>query len=323
MPDNAGLADAFLESCPAVQWIADASGVFQRIYGDPAPLLGKSSAELLGQRAEPVWLDRFARAFAGERLNYRERRGESLWHVAVFPISTRGTVPLVGAIAQADDRSRVAEQQLRQAVFRALDTAESERKAVARFMHDSLGQTLTALGLRLDVALMDLESGSEEVPERLEETQRILGQLMEEVRQYVSKLNPNTVDRSGLAPAIERLGARIRDRFPGVLTVHVDPAVRPDAKVASALYRVAQEAVENALKHSGCSTLRITVQSNRTGTSLEVADDGHGFDSAESPGGLTGMGLLSMEHYAAQAGLELSVVSSRGAGTIVRVATAG
>jgi signal transduction histidine kinase len=54
---------------------------------------------------------------------------------------------------------------------------------------------------------------------------------------------------------------------------------------------------------------------------LEVRDDGHGFDLGETPGVAGGMGLLSMEHYAAQAGLELSVVSSREAGTIVRAST--
>src|SRR5262245_17005096 len=256
MSETAGLADAFLEACPAVEWIADSTGAFQRIYGDPAPLFGRSAAELIGSRPEQPWMDQLARAFAGETIYFRERRGASLWNIAVFPIRGGGAVRFAGAIAQQAGAWGSAEGQLRHAVFRALDAAESDRKAVARFMHDSLGQTLTALGLRIDLARMDLESASPEVPDRLAEVQQILGQMMEEVRLYVNKRNPSTVDRSGLAAAIERLGARVRDRFHGVLLVHLDPTVRTDAKTASALYRVAQEAVENAIRHSGCSTLK-------------------------------------------------------------------
>jgi signal transduction histidine kinase len=231
-------------------------------------------------------------------------------------------VRFAGAVAQQAVAWGNTEAQLRQTVFRALDSQESDRKAVARFMHDSVGQTLTAIGMRLDLARMDLESGSGEVPARLSEVQQILGQMMEDVRRYVNELNPSTVDRLGLAPAIERLGARLRERFQGVLRVHIDPSLRLDKKMASVFYLVAHEATENALKHSGCSTLEVTVQSTGTGTRLEVRDDGHGFDSGEMSGAAGGMGLLTMEHYAAQAGLELSVVSSRDAGTIVRASTA-
>jgi len=321
MAGTEGLASAFLESCPAIQWIADSSGIFQRIYGDPAPLFGKSVVELLGQQPEPVWVERFARVFAGENLYFRERRGATLWNILLFPIRSESAVQFAGAVAHEGAAWGSAEAQLRQTVFRVLDTQESDRKAVARFMHDSIGQTMTAIGMRLDLARMDLESGPAEVPAHLSEVQKILGQMMEEVRRYVNALNPSTVDRLGLAPAIERLAARLRGRFHGVLLVHVDPSLRLDKKVASALYRVAHEATENALKHSGCSTLEVTVQSTRTGTRLEVRDDGHGFDLGETPGVAGGMGLLSMEHYAAQAGLELSVVSSREAGTIVRAST--
>ena len=73
MAETAGLADAFLESCPALQWITDTTGAFQRIYGDPAPLFGESAAQLLGRRPDQVWVDRFARALAGETLYFRER----------------------------------------------------------------------------------------------------------------------------------------------------------------------------------------------------------------------------------------------------------
>lgn len=322
MADAPELAGPFLEGCPAVQWIADSAGVFRRIYGDPSALLGASAADLLGRSADSIWLDRYVRVMAGEVLYIRERRGGSIWNITVFPVRVEGEVRFAGASAQDAAAWGSAEAQLRDTVFRVLDTQESDRKMVARFLHDSIGQTLTALGLQLELARMDLESGAADVPARLQDVQRILGQMMDDVRHYVNELNPSTVERSGLAPALERLAARIREQFHGELRVQVDPALRLSPRVGAALYRVAHEAAENALKHSGCYSLEIIVQSTSTGTILEVRDDGRGFDSAEISGVFRGLGLLSMEHYAVQAGVELSVASSREAGTVVR-ASAG
>ena len=77
------------------------------------------------------------------------------------------------------------------------------------------------------------------------------------------------------------------------------------------MYQIAQEAVENAVQHSSCSAIEIAVKSTRTGTVLEVRDNGRGFDPADLVAGRRGLGLLSMEHYAAQAGLDLSITSTR------------
>jgi signal transduction histidine kinase len=165
---------------------------------------------------------------------------------------------------------------------------------------------------------MDLDGNLPEVGPRLGEIQGILGQMMEEVREYVNELNPSTVERVGLPPALERLGSRIRQRFEGTLRIDVDPVLQLDPKVASSMFRIAQEAMENSIKHSGCSTIEIEVKSTRTGTTLEARDDGQGFDSGELVGRFRGLGLLSMEHFASQAGLELSIQSHPGAGTTVR-----
>ena len=129
--------------------------------------------------------------------------------------------------------------------------------------------------------------------------------MMEEVREYSYELNPSTVERAGLRAALDRLFARVRERFTGTLRLNVDPSLKLDPKVASAMYQIAQEAVENAVQHSSCSMIEVAVKSARTGTYLEVRDNGRGFDPADLQGGYRGLGLLSMEHYAAQAGLEL------------------
>jgi signal transduction histidine kinase len=168
---------------------------------------------------------------------------------------------------------------------------------------------------------MDLESVSPDTCKRISEIQKLLEEMMESVREYSYELNPSTVERAGLRPALDRLAGRIRERFAGSLRLNVDPSLKLDPKLASALFQILQEGVENAVQHSGCSAIEIAVKSTRTGTVLEVRDNGRGFDPADLVSGRRGLGLLSMEHYAAQAGLELTISSTRETGTTVRAAT--
>src|ERR1019366_78700 len=116
---------------------------------------------------------------------------------------------------------------------------------------------------------------------------------------------------------------RIRTRFPGTLRLNVDPSLKLDPNLSSALFQILEEGVENAVQHSGCSAIEIAVKSTRTGTVLEGRDNGRGFDPADLVSGRGGLGLLSMEHYAAQAGLELAITSTRETGTTVRAGTPG
>jgi len=141
---------------------------------------------------------------------------------------------------------------------------------------------------------------------------------MEQVREYTYELNPSAVERAGLRSALDRLAGRIRERYTGALRVNVDPFLKIDPKIASALYQIAQEAVGNAVQHASCSSIEIAVKSTRTGLTMDVRDNGHGFDPADVLEGRRGLGLLSMEHFAAQAGLDLSITSNRGAGTTIQ-----
>ena len=203
----------------------------------------------------------------------------------------------------------------------ALKAQEFERNMVSKFLHDSVGQNLTALGLQLDLVRMDLETISPAIGQNIADIQKMLGEMMESVRDYSYELNPSTVERAGLRPALDRLASRLRQRFQGSLRVNVDPSLKLDPKMASALYQILQEAIENAVQHSGCSAIEIAVKSTRTATVLEVRDNGRGFDPADLVSGRRGLGLLSMEHYAAQAGVELTIISTRESGTTVRAAT--
>src|SRR5262249_61873811 len=105
-----------------------------------------------------------------------------------------------------------------------------------------------------------------------------------------------------------------KERFAGALRVNVDPSIKIQPMLASAFYQIAQEAVENAVQHSGCSSIDISLRIARSSTILEVRDNGRGFDPDDIVGGNRGLGLLSMEHYAAQAGVGVGGASTLGAG---------
>jgi signal transduction histidine kinase len=318
------LAEAFLEQSPACHWIVDQDGFFHRIYGDSTCLLRRSAADLLGKTLDALdpelaasWKGRIARALAGETLAVRDRCRERSWISSIFPVRAEGIV-YAGVLSREVTAWSTAEQELRHTVLGALKAMEFERKTVSKFLHDSVGQNLTAFGLQLDLLRMDLEEKLPGSGARVNEMQSVLEEMMEQVRAYSHELNPSTVERAGLRSALDRLAVRIRDRFSGTVRLNVDPSLKLIPGVASAMYHIAQEAVENSVQHSGCTMIEITVRSTLDRSYMEVRDNGRGFDPGDLTGGFRGLGLLTMEHYAAQAGLDLAVSSDRGQGTTVR-----
>ena len=326
MPESGWLSEAFLEQSPACTCIVRSDLVFHKVYGastaifgkPPAGLTGRQMLEALDTELARTWAGRFGRALKGETLYLRERDGDTTWHISLFPIRADDGTRYAGAMARETTPWKTAEHELRNTVLGALKAQEFERNMLSKFLHDVVGQNLTALGLQLDLARMDLETVSPETCERLAEVQKVLETIMEQVRDYSYHLNPSAVERAGLRAALDRLTTHIRERFAGGLRLNVDPNLKLDPKVALAFYHIAQEAVENAVQHASCSTIEIAVKSTRTGGSMEVRDNGKGFDPGETQDGARGLGLLSMEHYAAQAGLDLSIASNKKTGTTIR-----
>ena len=323
MPES--LAEAFLEQSPDCQWITGVDGCFHRVSGATTTLFGRPASELAGHTfadvldpsAAALWRIRSDRVIAGEIQRLRDRREQTIWYITLFPIRIGGAVYAGGSALEITPLA-TADQELRYAVLSALKSQDFERRMVAKFLHDNVGQNLTALGLQLDLLRMDLEPVLPESVSRIGEIQQLLGTMMEEVRDYHYELNPSTVERAGLRIALDRLVVRLKTRFTGNIRVNVDPSLKFDPKIATALYQIIQEAVENSVQHSGCSTIEISVKSSRSGPLLEVRDDGRGFDPGDLTSGCRGLGLLSMEHHAAQAGIHLSIASNPGSGTRVR-----
>ena len=206
--------------------VADRSG--RRLRPDLRRVLRHSSANLpptsrgaalptsCRPKAPPLWGTRLQRVFAGESLHIRELADEGTWNISVFPVRVDGDIRYAGGLAREITPWGSAEQELRHTVLGALKAQEFERNMLSKFLHDSVGQNLTALGLQLDLIRMDLETTA---PGRLcahrAKCRGCWKTIMEEVREYSYELNPSAVERAGLRAALDRLAARLPQRFTG------------------------------------------------------------------------------------------------------------
>jgi two-component system sensor histidine kinase UhpB len=208
---------------------------------------------------------------------------------------------------------RRLEAERRRAGSAALQAQEEERARVARDLHDEVNQSLTGLLLRLEAARADAPPSLE--PE-LAETKALANQAMRELLSLARQLRPTALDDLGLAPAIAGLVERL-----GEGEVEAKIAVEGDFSdlsddVQLVVYRVAQEALSNAARHSGAARVEVVLRRGLEGVELSVADDGRGFAFAESESGL---GIGGMRERALLVDGELTIESRPDAGTTVRL----
>ena len=320
------LCELLLEQGPACGWALDRSLRFHQLFGDSHLVFGRPSAELRGLKLsealpageDQVWRQRAERVFCGEKLLFREKHSSRLFSVAMYPVRDAGAIAWAGGWALDITPLGAAEQKMRNTALSALNAQEAERARLARILHDEVGQGLSAAGLQLDLLRMDLEDQVPSISTRTAEVQQLLEQLMQRVREFSYELNPATVERNGLFAALDRLVGRIRREFPGTVRLMADSSLRLPPGLAIAFYKIAHEAVENAIRHSGCTALQVQVKSTRQGPALEVRDNGKGFDPAEAAGCRLGLGMLIMQHCAEEAGLALSINSNGTQGTVIR-----
>jgi two-component system sensor histidine kinase UhpB len=211
---------------------------------------------------------------------------------------------------------RRLEAERRRAGSAALQAQEEERARVARDLHDEVNQSLTGLLLRLEAAR---SAAPPELEQELAETKSLANQAMRELLDLARRLRPTALDDLGLAAAIAGLVERLGE---GMIeaTIEVDGDffdLADDAQLV--VYRVAQEALSNAARHSGAARVAVVLRRDDTGVELTVADDGRGFAFAESERGL---GIGGMRERALLVGGELTI-ESPDAGTTVRLAIPG
>lgn len=240
---------------------------------------------------------------------------------APFPELELSEWPLMFVIAvlvawMADRRAataRLYESLFRRASDRLLTVQEDERRRLARELHDGVGQTMTALTLTLDAVA---DSGlPEEAEDRLASARRLADDALAETRDLANRLRPARLEQVGLAAAIRELAGRAG------LPVQVDIASETaeagllDPTASAEAYRIVQEALGNAARHSGASAVQVGLATSPGLLRVIVADNGRGFDPAV--GRQAGLGLIGMRERAVLLGGDLRIDSAPGSGTRV------
>jgi len=230
------------------------------------------------------------------------------------------TMLSIGAAVSARRRGAV---ELAQTQQRAAERAEQERQRIARDLHDSVSQTLFSLGLHAGIAKheagrAELPAGSA-LPEAIAEMAALAQAALLEMRASIFDLHGGAVAEQGLVTALAAHGAALTVRHDVKVTVTGPEDRLPlSARTEELLFRIGQEAVTNAVKHSGGEAVAAQVTAGRAWVTLTVCDQGGGFDPDSSYAGHFGLSL--MRARAAETGATLEVTSTPGAGTTVRIA---
>jgi signal transduction histidine kinase len=194
-----------------------------------------------------------------------------------------------------------------------------ERERLARELHDSVTQSLYSLHLLSEAGRQLAVAGDlDRVGEYLERLGDISQQALKEMRLLVYELRPLVLMREGLVGALQQRLDAVEKRAGVDARLLIKGEVDLPASMEEGLYRIAQEALNNVLKHAGATSVTVTVRNEGDRVELEIADNGAGFDPAAMIDH-GGMGLVSMRERAEKMGGSFAVLSAPAEGTRVKV----
>jgi PAS domain S-box-containing protein len=218
---------------------------------------------------------------------------------------------------QAEAKRKEYSRKLQVLSRRLVEAQETERRNIARELHDEIGQALTVMQLNLQAML--LSPGTEVVTPRLNETLEVVGRVLEQVHDISLDLRPSILDDLGLAPALRWYTERQAALVELKAGFHADPLEqRLDLMIETECFRVAQEALTNVVRHAQAKNVTVELRKEAGQLHLRVRDDGIGFEVAavrEKAVRGASLGLLSMEERAALADGGLEFTSAPGRGT--------
>ena len=218
---------------------------------------------------------------------------------------------------RAEDLLRSRGEELQALAARLQDVREEERTRVSRDLHDDIGQILTSVKMDLALILKLWPSLPAELHSRIKTACELLGDGVKTVRAICTGLRPSILDDLGLAVALEWQAKEFASRTHIECKFHIDISeARVDGKRATAIFRIAQEALTNVSRHAEASSVRMSLLGQNDEVVLTVEDDGKGFRDTREHNSL---GIVGMKERAQACGGELQVSSTLAKGTTVTV----
>jgi PAS domain S-box-containing protein len=318
---------AVFRASPDAILLVDVAGIIREANSSAERMFGYPHAELIGREVEMLVPAAARRGHVAHRRSYAEHptvrpMGIGMELTAVrrdgteFPVEIALSPWASGheqlTIAAVRDVSQRA--QLRRFGAAALEASEAERKRIARELHDDTAQRLSALLLRLRM----LERDAPEVAGLLEGFREEISTSIEVVRRIARGLRPPEIEDAGIVAALRAHARRMRDANGFQIEIEADPVdglLDPSGRLV--LYRVVQEALGNASRHSGATSAHVSVRRVDSNVVTSVTDQGRGFAVHGANGPDEGLGLLGMQERAAAAGGRVRIESEPGRGTRV------
>ena len=224
---------------------------------------------------------------------------------------------LEGQVQRRTIQLETAQANLKKLSKNIIASQEREKELVARELHDHLGQVLTAL--RIDAVWVKnyLSAIDRNAGDRAGKMSALIDTTIQDVRDMAYRLRPRVLDDLGLCDALESLVSDFEKRTNVSCVFRHDDIPEIDKTLATALYRIGQEAVTNSLRHSDATTILVELRTDTAGIVLTIEDDGCGFNPEEEGKTRQGFGLESMKERANLAGGKFEMTSALGKGTFV------
>jgi hypothetical protein len=308
---------------------------------------GRSRDEVLGRRVEEVFpaesarliLDGHAHVLASGRPSRDDapvslREELRVFDSVRFPMrDAEGKVDAIGGFSidvtdrkASEDALRASREELRALAVRLQTAREEEKTRISRDLHDELGQLLAALKLdlrRIERRLEELDGAPVAAAlDRAVAATALLDRIQESVQRIASELRPRSMDRLGIGAALQDKAGRFAQRTGLRCEVLISGNTRRvPADAATALFRIAQEALTNVVRHAGASRIGVALTVEPECVTLKVEDDGRGLTepaaAAAAAGAHGGLGLLGMRERALALGGEVRVTGAIPRGTTV------
>ena len=218
---------------------------------------------------------------------------------------------------QAAEKARLLEElaererQIRQLAEHMVEVEEAERRRISRELHDEAGQSLLYTRLQLEMLEQQIAGSNPQLEARLRQLRETVEHSILEIRRLIGALSPAVLEQMGLAAALRQLAARFRQIHPAEVRVQIPRRLDLPRKTEIIVYRLVQEALNNAAKYSLASRVNLSVETADGVLRLDIEDDGAGFDVEEALSRQDCYGLSGLRERVALLGGTLEVQSTR------------
>nr|WP_210263481.1 cache domain-containing protein [Rhizobium sp. SEMIA 4085] len=266
-----------------------------------------------------VYLDDVFAQTAAANADFRANVRKTFLIIALIAVPAVLIVFATGMLLTLRER-RLADSKLKQLAQRIIDTQEEERARLARELHDGISQNLIGVRYAIDLASRKVASQTEDAARAIDRGAEALNGAIKEVRRLSHDLRPRALDDLGLTPALKALCDNFSERTGIETRLEALPfknMLKPEA--STALYRVAQEALNNVERHSGATRVDIRIWNVGGRVRMTISDNGNGFDETIAEGKKAlggGLGLRNMQERLAHFG-GLLLIKTTPAGTIL------